>query len=155
MVGVREKIRGILEKLNITEAPVDVLAVADLFSIKVVPHVFPATMSGLLVQEGGRAIIGYNSTHADVRQRFTIAHELGHYLSGHDDLRIVDETFDKDTLKEKEANAFAAELLMPYDILLKDLKHKKLDIPMLAQLYKVSDQAMSIRLLQSGLINKI
>ena len=37
-------------------------------------------VAGMLVIEGDRGAIGYNSTHALVRQRFTIAHEISHYL---------------------------------------------------------------------------
>ena len=37
-------------------------------------------VAGMLVIEGDRGVIGYNSTHALVRQRFTIAHEISHYL---------------------------------------------------------------------------
>jgi Zn-dependent peptidase ImmA (M78 family) len=34
----------------------------------------------MLVVKGERGAIGYNSTHARVRQRFTISHEIAHYL---------------------------------------------------------------------------
>jgi len=37
-------------------------------------------ISELLVVENKRGAIGYNSTHARVRQRFTVAHEIGHYV---------------------------------------------------------------------------
>lgn len=38
------------------------------------------TVSGMLVVEDDRGAIGYNATHAPVRQRFTIAHEIAHYI---------------------------------------------------------------------------
>ena len=37
-------------------------------------------VSGMLVVKGDRGAIGYNSAHARVRQRFTISHEIAHYL---------------------------------------------------------------------------
>ena len=37
-------------------------------------------VSGMLVVEGDQGAIGYNSAHARVRQRFTISHEIAHYL---------------------------------------------------------------------------
>lgn len=159
MVGTTEKIRMILKQLQITEPFVDVQKVATLFSIKVISYDnFPESVSGMIVRdrngEKENIYIGVNSKQAEVRQRFTIAHELGHFLSGHDDLKIVEEGFDKDTPKEKEANAFAGELLMPKDFLVDDMRTKNFDIPALAKRYKVSEQAMSIRLLQSGLIGQ-
>lgn len=68
--------------------------------------------------------ISVNKSHILVRQRFSIAHELGHLSLGHDDLDVEhgvekifgdeDENFDKvEGDLEKDANAFATELLMP------------------------------------------
>ena len=34
-------------------------------------------LSGFLYREGAHSIIGINKTHVPVRQRFTIAHEIG------------------------------------------------------------------------------
>ena len=58
-----------------------------------------------------------NGTHAAVRQRFTLAHELGHLRCGHD-ARVAVDTFETlagtdDGLARVQANAFAAELLAP------------------------------------------
>lgn len=156
MEGLTDNVRSILKRVGVAAPPVDVHAIAEFFSIPVLPYDrFPEDVSGMIVRIDGKAAIGINPAHARVRQRFTLAHELGHYLSGHDDLRIVDEAMDKDTLKEKEANRFAAELLMPTDMLTADLKRGGLDIPALARRYEVSEQAMSVRLIQSGLLTKL
>lgn len=159
MEGATDKVRFILKRLDIKEPPVDVEKIAAFFSIHVIPYKdFPEHVSGMIARDkkGDRedVYIGYNSNQAKVRQRFTIAHELGHFLSGHDDLKIVEDGFDKNTVKEKEANSFASELLMPKDLLVEDMKSKKYDIPSLAKRYMVSEQALSIRLLQSGLLAK-
>lgn len=72
----------------------------------------------------GDRLIVVNGSHARVRQRFSIAHELGHLHMGHEDIDIDhgieaifgddDESYEKvQGDLEKEANAFAAELLMP------------------------------------------
>ena len=37
-------------------------------------------ISGLPSSESKRGAIGYNSAYASVRQRFTVAHEIGHYM---------------------------------------------------------------------------
>ncbi len=156
MEGLTQKIRDILNRLSIIEPPIPIEKVAELFSIKVIPYPnFPDNISGTITKKGDLLIIGVNSNHAVVRQRFTIAHELGHFLLGHElGEKIIDDVFDKPTDKEKEANNFAAEILMPKNLLAQDIL-KKIKIPELAKKYMVSEQAMSIRLLKTGLINKL
>lgn len=66
-----------------------------------------------------------NGNQAHVRQRFSIAHEFGHFVLGHDQADIdhtittifgdEDESYLVEGDIEQEANAFAAELLMPRD----------------------------------------
>jgi len=156
MEGLTEKIRIIVKKTGIAEPPVPIEKIAELFSIKVIPYSsFSDNISGTIVEQKGFIVIGVNSNHAKVRQRFTIAHELGHFFAGHDLAeQIIDDVFDRPTDKEREANKYAAELLMPKDFLKQDIG-KKMDIPKLAKKYNVSEQAMSIRLLETGLINNL
>ena len=159
MEGLKSKVKAILEKLNIDNVdngPIPVKEVADIFSLPVVsyPH-FPDSISGTIIQNNEINVIGVNANQANVRQRFTIAHELGHYLLGHDHAKVIDETFDSPNRNEQEANKFAAELLMPEHFLKKDVENGLVDVPTLATRYLVSEQAMSIRLLETGLINYI
>lgn len=156
MEGLRDKVRTILKKLDINSAPIPLEKVAELFSLPVVPYpYFPEGISGTIINEHDLKVIGVNDNHAEVRQRFTVAHELGHYLMAHDDTRFIDDTFDKPNQKEQEANKFAAELLMPYDFLKKDIENGIINIKDLSKRYIVSEQSMSIRLLETNLINKI
>jgi len=106
--------------------------------------------------------------HAPVRRRFTIAHELGHLVLQRDDLFHVDEKFpvafrSEDSSKahspfEVEANQFAAELLMPEKLLMRDVAKLPLGLDVeeaiaeLARRYEVSEQAMTIRLSALGVI---
>lgn len=153
---MRENIKQIFDKLNIKTPPIPIEKIAELFSLKVVYYSkFPDNISGTIIRQENLNAIGVNSNHPEVRQRFSIAHELGHFLLGHDHAHIVDDTFDKPTDKEQEANKFAAEILMPTEMLKKDISENEYDIPSLANKYKVSEQAMSIRLLETGMINKI
>jgi len=101
-----------------------------------------------------------------VRQRFTIAHEIGHYLlhrfehdvffnkTGSKKLyRNEDSTTGKDQM-EIEANAFAAALLMPEARVKKEMKTIQFDMgsddweifKKLAKTFKVSNQAMMFRM---------
>jgi len=54
---------------------------------------FDGRLSGMIHrQPNGRVVIGVNSSHAPTRQRFTIAHELGHLLLHKEELLHVDES---------------------------------------------------------------
>lgn len=151
---IKNKIKSILNKLNITEAPIPIEKVANLFSLDVIFYPkFPNSISGTLIKDENLHAIGVNKNHPKTRQRFTIAHELGHYIMGHDENTILDDSFDKNTDKEREANKFASEILMPFNILKNDIETEKHDIPSLAKKYEVSEQVMSIRLLETSLIN--
>lgn len=85
--------------------------------IPVVVAALPTGVAGCCWRDGERVVLWVNGTHAPVRQRFTLAHELGHLRCGHDGAIPV-ETFvtlagkTTDT-REIQANAFAAELLAP------------------------------------------
>lgn len=152
----KEKVESIIKKLNISSPPIPIEKVAELFSLQIIIYPkFPNNVSGVIIKKEGLNVIGVNSNHPKVRQRFSIAHELGHYIMGHDNMEYIDETFDKPTDKEQEANKFAAKILMPRSMLKKDIEKNDYDIPSLAKRYEVSEQAMSIRLLETGLIFKI
>lgn len=71
---------------------------------------------------GERRIL-VNANHPSVRRRFSVAHEIGHFILGHDQIEVDHgveqifgdeaESFDVKVDVEQEANAFAVELLMP------------------------------------------
>ena len=109
----------------------------------------------------GSAVIGINSCHSPQRQRFTIAHEIGHLLLHADENLHVDKNFPIGLRskrpsnlvdeKEIEANQFAAALLMPADLIAEDVRpligmDVLVAIHKLATKYGVSEQAMSVRL---------
>jgi Zn-dependent peptidase ImmA (M78 family) len=117
-------------------------------------------VSGLLVRTGDNAVIGVNMNHPEVRRRFTIAHEFGHYMlhsgiSAHydRDYRInfrSRESSEATDIEEIEANFFAASILMPKRFLDRDEAVMALDndeaVAKLAKKYNVSRHAMSLRL---------
>lgn len=151
---IRKRVDNILKKLNISIAPIPLEQVAKFFSLEVVDYPgFPDSVSGALIKEEGLQVIGVNENHPLVRRRFTIAHELGHYIMGHDVTSVLDHAFDGATDKEREANQFASELLMPKNFLKKDLDQKQYTIKDLASRYLVSEQSMSIRLIETQLLN--
>ena len=123
-----------------------------------------AGLSGLMHRQGQHVVIGINEGHSRARQRFTLAHELGHWLLNHGDT-VVDTVERRDELStqgtnvnEMEANAFAAELLMPGDWLREEVPPRMLSpldedvIQCLAEKYQVSREAMTFRLINLNLM---
>ena len=97
----------------------------------------------------------YNRDEAPVRQRFTQAHELGHVLLNHvskEHTRLRDTTFnDRGDWREIDANAFAAELIMPAEYV-RHQASKISDIGKLARYFGVSVTAIRFRLINLGLL---
>lgn len=146
--------------------PVERIARSLKCEIRYAPH--EGEISGMLSRETDRVIIGVNSLQNIFRQRFTIAHELGHLVL-HPDLNIVvDRRFEslkivglaerKGRSAETEADLFATSLLMPSSILRKGLHGKSLDIEQdnslqdLADRFQVSLQVLIFRLVGEGIL---
>lgn len=79
------------------------------------------------------------------RQRFTIAHELGHILLHHFNSNLSNEYI------EKEANMFAIRLLAPTCII-KELNINTVD--QLAKTFNISAEAANYRLKRMQILNK-
>ncbi len=115
----------------------------------------------------GAAYVLINSDKPRVRRRFTIAHELGHLALGHLHRGevVVDETVRGRSPWEREANAFAAGLLMPeagvtggWQRLQRRLGERASPIDWivwLAASFGISDQAAAYRLVNLGRIQAI
>ncbi len=150
--------REVLEQAGVKGPPVDVDAVTTLCGARVLYEKFDDALSGLLIALDGWAVVGVNEAHAAARQRFTIGHELGHYVLGHHDRFHIDLGPDAayghppgyDWQSERAANLFAADLLMPGDFLMEALE-KSQSTPGLAHQFGVSELAMGYRLLNLGL----
>ena len=111
--------------------------------------------SGSLSCIDGKWIMCINSSHNPKRQRFTMAHELGHYiLHKGKNIEFVDTTFfrseEMDSI-EYNANEFASRLLMPEDKLRKLIDEDKIkNIGELASIFDVSSAAMKYRVISLG-----
>ena len=71
--------------------------------------------SAVIMEYNGAVIIFYNQNEIDYRVRFGIMHEFGHFILGHNyNLNKTDPLYQK---QEMEANCFAAQMLMPEQIL--------------------------------------
>lgn len=150
----REKANNILSMYQINEAPIDVEFIAKQLGFEVHPFDFPNEISAAIKIIGSLKVIGVNNKHPKTRQRFSVAHELGHYLSGHEEFDEEKRAFVDPSKKylspqfkqEEEADEFAAELLMPEPLLNQDVLENHLDLSELAEKYEVSEQAMTIQL---------
>jgi hypothetical protein len=141
------------------EPPVDVKAIAEALGIKVWEGRWPENISGKLIPDpvnGGNA--GYsiivNGDEGFTRKRFTIAHELAHFILHRNQIEagIIDNVLYRSglsNLQERQANRLAADILMPRHLVARILeKHKNHAIEVLANFFMVSPAAMTIRLNQ-------
>lgn len=160
----KELATDLLKSLNIRSSPVPVDKIAKALGVQLKFSPLDDELSGMIFIKDGTPIIGVNALHHSNRQRFTIAHELGHLMMHRNILENevhVDKQFKilmrdglaatgTDTI-EIQANQFAAELLLP-SFLLDTLLSKEFDIddegPLdaLAKKFKVSKQMLEYRI---------
>lgn len=138
--------------------PVDPVRIARELGIKVLMNTLPTNVSGALrKQPKSDPVILLSDTDSRNRQRFTCAHELGHYLlrsKGDDEsFSYIDYRDERSSsgysAEERYANQFAAGLLMPSARVRRH--HKRLGVPELAHKFGVSLEAMRYRLQNLGL----
>lgn len=170
-----KKANKLLDSLNINQIPIPVEEIAHRLNINISYEPFEGDLSGVLFRDNSDTIIGVNSNESDKRQRFTIAHELGHFVLHEGDQLHIDHNFKVNfrnsvssqgsNFNEIEANAFAASLLMPEKLVreiyetsipngvdpFSDDDHSK-EIALLAKLFNVSKTAMLIRLSKLDLL---
>lgn len=136
--------------------PVDPVAIASRMGIRVVAigtQAEPWEYSGYFKKYDATydgPVILVNRADGAMRQRFTIAHELGHYVLQHEDApRDYPSQFSSSVgdPKERAANQFAAELLMPASAVRKVVESGRMQhVEELAQAFQVSPVAMNYRL---------
>lgn len=177
----RKKIEGfaaqLLEEFGIDTPPVDVEQLADKLGYRVVLKFFDQEdLSGTVMRDkDGSVTLGINTIHARVRQRFSIAHEIGHarlHLTKDREDLFVDppaRVLFRDHVaslgenpQEIEANQFAAGLLMPAPMIARTgsallaSAEGRLSIDdlveRLSRKFEVSSQAMRFRLVTLGVI---
>lgn len=148
----------VLIQVEWKEPPVSPREVARKLQLPVFEWDFPDEISGVFVATEKGACIGVNRSHPNVRQNFTIGHELGHWLYDSSKTQIdfsqaevVASSDEESALEERKANQFAADLLMPRKWIKKDFEELQ-DLAVLANRYQVSEQALWYRLITLKLI---
>lgn len=122
--------------------PVDLMLICKELDIRLIDDK-PLDKDGYLICRNGKKLIFVNSQiNNKHRRNFIIAHELGHFLLHRDQLYSCDAISESTTqfvnnvLQEREANAFASELLIPHDELIKYLPIGAIDF---ATVYKIAE----------------
>lgn len=147
-VAVRDALR-IAESKNLKRVPLDVVGLASSIGILVEYLPLSSDVSGFLKRKNQLWTIGVNSFHHANRQRFTIAHELGHYFLHRDHGDFEDGAlFRKDRQyhhREFDANNFASRLLMPEnDFRAMAIRHPA-NIDLVSEYFGVSKAAATFR----------
>lgn len=143
-------------------APVPVFTLAKQLGLGCEPRPLGSDISGMLEKApGGQYRLYYNENDPETRQRFTVAHEIGHFILHRALLGdgVDDDAAYRSTMKgkhknlaigpreETQANQFAASLLMPEKLIRSIQKRDRSITPEeLARRLRVSTKAMEIRL---------
>lgn len=168
----RDHARNLIAEYSISQPPVRVEELAEALGFQIARHRFDGPESGFALRGGMQSIIGVNIQTSRRRQRFTIAHELGHLLMHEGRPLTVDQAVLRIDLRDEvssmatdlqeiEANTFAAALLMPEDVVLDyatalmqsnaEITRDDL-ITRLARMFDVSVEAMGYRLISLGIL---
>ena len=126
--GVYQNVRNAswqcLIDCNISSLPVPISRICEVYGGKTVNdsdvHILQSGQSGRIIVNENEFSIVVNDNESVQRIRFTIAHELGHYLLGHLGSDITDLNREYSRIKpvqETEADMFAARLLAPACVL--------------------------------------
>jgi len=171
LMHIEEQAKQILRDSGAYRFPVPIERVAEHLGLKIEASLMDDKMSGILVVENRRGAIAYNHSHSYVRQRFTIGHEIGHFIlhvkkstqsrlfiDQYVAYRRNDQSSTVNDVEEGQANAFSAALLMPADLVTDEILRNDYDLDdeedqkALAKRFNVSAPAMSIRLAYLGLL---
>lgn len=154
---VRSMARKILKDYKLSEVPTDLSVLFKGLGLKYMELNDTDDIDGAIIEIDGKpAIAVLNKAKPLQRQRFTLAHELGHIFLKHTGRDVYDsEEIRENSNKlinktkppqETEADIFASELLIPYEQLKKHTADMN-NIDKLAGTFLVSRQAMTLAIM--------
>ena len=142
--------------------PVDVEGLADALDIRVMREELPGDISGKIERDwidSEGFMITLNANHGTVRQRFTLAHEIAHFILHRDMIGdgIIDNGLYRDSRigdgKERQANRYAARILMPRRLVEKAWREAGArDAVRLSAEFEVSQAVAQIRMTELGCV---
>jgi Zn-dependent peptidase ImmA (M78 family) len=140
---------------DISIKPLDIKKLIKHLGISLKKKPLRDNISGFLKKMDGSWEITINSLHHPRRQRFTMAHELAHYiLHSSNQVEFVDEVLfraDAKNVMEWEANSFAGELLIPEVELKSSIASGVRRVEDIAAHFGVSAMAVRVRARELGL----
>ena len=141
-------------KSNQSNCPVKIIKLANDLGISVYSTSFKNDISGAILKKDDKYVIYFNKKDNKNRQRFTIAHEIAHYILHKEKIgdNLTDNAMYRSKLSnvfERQANILASEILMPVNFVMQFIEENK-SVSEMASLFKVSEGAMRIRLRQGG-----
>jgi hypothetical protein len=158
LAGLPEEIRQTI-RAHQDVAPVKLSSLARALGVGLKAATLPAGISGEIrpdPENQGRFLVRVNRHDSASRQRFTVAHEIGHFLLHRDQIGtgIKDDVLYRSNLsdrREAEANRLAADLLMPPHLIDEWLERARLlrvenVVAYLSEQFEVSEASMKIRL---------
>lgn len=156
LIDTPEKLLKFAELKGLNNCPLDVEAVAQKFNICIKYVSMEEDLSGILSKDESDAwTLNVNEEHHPNRQRYTIAHELGHYcLHGHLKKEFKDKIFFRGGEANKmewQANNFASAILMPEDKFREKIQSGVNKVDELAKQFQVSTLALRIRAKNLGI----
>lgn len=189
---IRDRARQILKDLGVEKPPIPIRNIIEAWALTIEEAQGPDNYDGELVPE--KRLVKLNTNKPKTRQRYTLAHELGHWVLFHKDRlhefiddegedsarEIVDtgyddeDPFDDDDWvpspdqediwaepvdlgpnkreRDREADIFAAELLMPTKWVKTSWREFGSGVARLARIYEVSEEAMWYKVSSLGLL---
>lgn len=142
-----------------TSFPVKVGAIAKNFGIIVKKATLKPGISGVIKEQNGQVITRINRHDSEQRQRFTLAHEIAHFLLHREHIKegIEDTMLFRSSLSnalEAQANRLAADIVMPFSLIdkieLPNMLRFEEKVEIVANLANISSQAIEIRLGKDG-----
>ncbi|MBP9758484.1 ImmA/IrrE family metallo-endopeptidase [Candidatus Dojkabacteria bacterium] len=162
IISIESKTKDLLQEvfgfIDDLKPPIEISKILEKYNLNLVETTFTdSNISGGFERPTNTIYISKDESYP--RQKFTLAHELGHFIMHSETQREVYYRHQiddpgQDINHEAEANAFAAALLMPDTILRSNLS-KTSDMDDLVKIFGVSYSAMYYRLKNLGLLSYI
>jgi Zn-dependent peptidase ImmA (M78 family) len=139
---------------HLVKAPIDVVEIISALSLRL-DYEPMGELAGKIQKNGESYKITVNSSDSPRRQRFTIAHEIGHYILHRDMIGdgITDDAMYRSSLGsffETQANQYAAFVLMPPNLVRAAWNEGIKSFAGLATHFDVSQQAAEFRVKNLG-----
>jgi Zn-dependent peptidase ImmA (M78 family) len=140
--------------------PLEIAKLIQFLNIRIEYEDMDRELSGYIEKRITGWVIGVNKYHSDRRRRFTLAHELGHFLLHKDKIDAGRKTEsmlfrDEDSSPiEREANEFASDLLIPRPEFVDAIRNGVVSIDALSDIFGVSVAAIRYKAHKLGYLGK-